>query len=83
MATAEYFDMSPSDIAYQRNLAAEQVVAQLVDIGAITKEVGEKFLEDYSFVSVRQNSITDRIRRILFKPDSTKDSYLFPLVKVL
>ena len=83
MAIAEYFDMSPSDVAYHRNLAAEQVMGQLVNDGTITVEEAERFLEDYSFVAVRHSSITQRIKRLLFNDKADKDSYLFPLVKVL
>ena len=78
----EYFDMSPSDVALQRNHAMEQVIATLVDGGQLTKEQGEEFLSTFTFVAVRQNSITSRIKKLLFNEKATEDSYTWPLVKL-
>lgn len=83
MAIADYFEFSSSDIARERNIAAEMVIAQLVDSNKITAEVGEEFLKENTFVAVRNTSLTSRIKQLLFTKTSNENSYLFPLVKVL
>ena len=77
-----YFDISPSEMAWHRNAAAEQVIAKLVECELITGKQAEDFLTTYTFVSVRNNSITFRIKKMLFDKSATEDSFIFPLVKV-
>lgn len=82
MATMEYFDMSPADLAQARNQALAMTVNQMINDGIITSEQGHKFAGEYMFVAVRSTSVIGKIRDILFNKKATADSYSFPIVKV-
>lgn len=84
MAILEAFELSPAELAEDKNRAMQTVLGMLQYEKMISKADAERFLNEYTFVPVRKSSLLDRMKKFIFghDPDCKDSSYVYALVKI-
>lgn len=82
MTTINIFEHTTDDVVRLKNQAMETTLATLVDRGMITNAQAVDFSSEYSFVSLKNTSMLDRLLRFFKKHGEDQSWTIFPLVKI-